>query len=65
MSNEHVAKSSRATIGSADDPSIFGAHHLGVVGDRRHCDFGVPPLEQVEREHAVSLSPKMRRRSRR
>ena len=46
-----------ATIRSADDPSIFGAHCFGVVGDRRHRDIGVPSLEQVEKEHSVSLSP--------
>ena len=56
MSN-HQLHNSRA-IRSADDPSIFGAHHLGVVGDHRSSlNFCVPSLEQVEQEHSVSLNP--------
>ena len=40
MSNHQLQRQS--AIRSADDPSFFGAHHLGVVGDHRHREFRRP-----------------------
>ena len=58
MSSQHTSHEHTATIRCANGPSVCGAHHLGWLAITVIVTVGVPSLEQVAKEHAVSLSPK-------
>ena len=55
MSNHQLRNSS--SVRRADDPSTVGAHHLGLVGDRRHRDCRRPRAGAGTAAHSVSPNP--------